>query len=113
VPEADRGEAWAINEVFGPGGVPVTSHKALTGRMYQGGSALDVVTAVLAMRARMVPATAGTRQPADGCALDFVRTTRPQAVDQVLVCARGFDGYNTSLLLRSYSQANQSPEENE
>jgi len=100
VPEADRAEAAAITAVFGPAGVPVTSHKSLTGRLYQGGSALDVVTALLAMRAQLVPATAGTPRPASGCELDFVRTTRRQAVDTVLVCARGMDGYNSSLLLR-------------
>jgi minimal PKS chain-length factor (CLF/KS beta) len=103
VPEADRAEAWAITSVFGPGGVPVTSHKPLTGRLYQGGSALDVATAVLAMRNQVVPGTAGTDQPAEGCELDFVRASRQEAVDQVLVCARGFDGYNSSLLLRRHS----------
>lgn len=102
VPEYDRGEAQAITEVFGPGGIPVTSHKSLTGRLYQGGSALDVVTALLAMRAQAVPATAGVQRPADGCELDFVFTTRQQAVDRVLVCARGFGGYNSALLLRRY-----------
>lgn len=103
VPGADRSEAWAITSVFGAGGVPVTSQKALTGRLYQGGSALDVVTALLAMRNQVVPASAGTDQPADGCELDFVRTSRQEAVDQVLVCARGFDGFNSALLLRRYS----------
>lgn len=103
VPEADRGEAWAISSVFGPGGVPVTSHKPLTGRLYQGGSALDVATALLVLRNQVVPATAGTDRPAEGCELDFVRTSRQEAMDQVLVCARGFDGYNSSLLLRRYS----------
>lgn len=102
VPEFDRGEAQAITEVFGPHGVPVTSHKALTGRLYQGGSALDVATALLALRDQVLPATAGVRRPAAGCDLDFVQTARSQPVNAVLVCARGFDGYNSSLLLRRY-----------
>jgi minimal PKS chain-length factor (CLF/KS beta) len=102
VPEADRTEAAAINEVFGPGGVRVTSHKSLTGRMYQGGSALDVVTALLSLREQAAPGMTGLRRPAPGCELDFVPATRELAVDKVLICARGFDGYNSSLLLRRH-----------
>jgi minimal PKS chain-length factor (CLF/KS beta) len=103
VPEFDRTEAEAIDDVFGTHGVPVTSHKALTGRLYQGGSALDVVTALLALRTQVVPGTAGSDNPA--CDLDFVRTTRESTVDSVLVGARGFDGYNSSVLLRRYVPA--------
>ena len=103
VPEFDRSEADAIDDVFGTHGVPVTSHKALTGRLYQGGSALDVATALLALRTQVVPGTAGSDNPA--CDLDFVRTTRESTVDSVLVGARGFDGYNSSVLLRRYVPA--------
>lgn len=95
----DRSEALAIAEVFGPRGVPVSSSKSLTGRMYQGGAALDVVTAVRAMREQVIPATTGLTRPADDCDLDFVRTARAASVSNVLVCARGFDGYNSSVLL--------------
>jgi minimal PKS chain-length factor (CLF/KS beta) len=95
----DRSEARAISEVFGPGGVPVTSHKSLTGRLYQGGAALDVVTALLAMREQVIPPITGLTSPAADYDVDFVRTARKAAVDKVLVCARGFDGYNSSLLL--------------
>lgn len=102
VPEYDRSEAEAIDAVFGFRGVPVTSHKSLTGRLYQGGSALDVVTALLAMREQVAPGSTGLDQPADGCDLDFLRATTKRAVDKVLVCARGFDGYNSSLLLRRH-----------
>jgi minimal PKS chain-length factor (CLF/KS beta) len=109
VPGYDRAEAAAITDVFGAGGVPVSSHKSLTGRMYQGGSALDVATALLALRDQTIPGTAGLTRPAAGCELDHVRTTRKAAVDKVLVCARGFDGFNTSVLLRRHRSAPQVP----
>lgn len=102
VPSRDRDEAAAIEGVFGRRGVPVTSHKALTGRLYQGGSALDVVTALLSMRAGEVPATAGLDRPAEGCDLDFVTTARRRELRTALVCARGHDGFNSSLLLRRH-----------
>lgn len=99
VPGYDSSEARAISEVFGPAGVAVSSHKSLTGRMYQGGAALDVVTALLAIREQVIPAMTGLTRPADGYDVDFVRTPRKTPVDKVMVCARGFDGYNSSLLL--------------
>ena len=36
VPALDRAEAAAITTVFGPGGVPVTAPKTMTGRLYAG-----------------------------------------------------------------------------
>jgi minimal PKS chain-length factor (CLF/KS beta) len=102
VPELDRREAEALDAVFGPLGVAVSSHKALVGRLYQGGSALDVVTALLAMRDQVMPGNAGLDAPAAGCVLDFVPTTRESTVNAALIGARGFDGYNSSLLLRRY-----------
>jgi minimal PKS chain-length factor (CLF/KS beta) len=102
VPDQDRAEADAIGQVFGARRVPVTSHKALTGRLYQGGAALDVATALLAMRAGQLPAMAGVDRPAPGCDLGFVAETGPRPVRTALVCARGFDGYNTCLVLRDH-----------
>jgi minimal PKS chain-length factor (CLF/KS beta) len=105
VPDMDRAEADAIGQVFGARRVPVTSHKALTGRLYQGGAALDVVTALLAMRTGQLPAMAGVERPAAGCALAFVPATGAYPVRTALVCARGFDGYNTCLVLRDHRAA--------
>jgi minimal PKS chain-length factor (CLF/KS beta) len=99
VPGYDRAEARALREVFGSHPPPVTTQKPLTGRAYQGGSALDVATALLAARHGLLPATAGLEQPAPGCELDFVRETRRRPAGVALVCARGFDGFNSALVL--------------
>jgi minimal PKS chain-length factor (CLF/KS beta) len=104
VPGYDESEANAVREVFGGHRVPTTSHKALVGRMYQGGSALDVVSALLAMRTGVVPAFAGVRRPGPGRELDFVDSTGSAAAEVALVAARGFDGFNSALVLRRYQQ---------
>ncbi|HEX4834550.1 MAG TPA: beta-ketoacyl synthase N-terminal-like domain-containing protein [Trebonia sp.] len=96
----DRSEARAISAVFGSRGVPVSTQKSLTGRLYQGGAALDVVTALMAMREQVIPPVTGLTGPAAEYDLDFVRTARETPVNKVLVCARGYDGYNSSVLLR-------------
>jgi act minimal PKS chain-length factor (CLF/KS beta) len=100
VPERDLAEARAISEVFGPHGVPVTAPKTLTGRLYGGGAALDVATALLAMAEGVVPHTAGPTAIAPGCDIDLVldqpRETRPRTA---LVLARGHGGFTAALVL--------------
>ncbi|MFC7550930.1 beta-ketoacyl synthase N-terminal-like domain-containing protein [Plantactinospora sp. GCM10030261] len=98
----DRAEARALRGVFGPTTPPVTTSKPLTGRAHQGGAALDVATALLALRHDMLPATVGLDRPAPGCELDFVREPRRPRATTALVCARGFDGFNSAVLLRGY-----------
>ncbi|MBV1935721.1 ketosynthase chain-length factor [Streptomyces sp. BV286] len=100
VPTEDLAEARAIAEVFGPGGVPVTAPKTLTGRLYAGGAALDVATALLALSAGVVPHTAGLGRPAPGCEIDLV-LDRPRQTDPrtALVLARGHGGFTSALVV--------------
>ncbi|GAA2241766.1 ketosynthase chain-length factor [Streptomyces indiaensis] len=99
-PADDLAEARALTEVFGPGGVPVTAPKTLTGRLYAGGAALDVATALLALSAGVVPHTAGLGRPAPGCEIDLV-LDRPRQTDPrtALVLARGHGGFTSALVV--------------
>jgi minimal PKS chain-length factor (CLF/KS beta) len=101
VPEADLVEADAVREVFGDE-VAVTTQKAQLGRMYQGGAAVDVTTALQAIRYDMLPATHGLTDPAPGCELNFVREATARRTDVAVINARGYDGYNTSLVIGRY-----------
>lgn len=101
VPEADAVEAEAIRSVFGD--VPVTTQKARIGRMYQGGAALDVATALQAMRYDTLPAAHGLGEIAPGCELNFVRENTARRTSVAVVNARGYDGYNTSLVVGRYA----------
>ncbi|MFC5667310.1 beta-ketoacyl synthase N-terminal-like domain-containing protein [Kitasatospora misakiensis] len=104
LPGYDRTEVEALRAVFGDAGpAAVTTQKPLTGRLYQGGSALDAATAVLAMDYGLIPPTAGPERPADGCELAFVREERATEVRTALIGARGFDGFNSAVLLRAHS----------
>lgn len=104
VPAYDRTEASALRSVFGRD-VPVTTHKSLVGRLYQGGSALDVATALLAMRHDVIPATTEVEYPAEGCELAFVGANQPGPIEAVMINARGFDGFNSSLVIRRFDPA--------
>ncbi|NGM16298.1 beta-ketoacyl synthase N-terminal-like domain-containing protein [Verrucosispora sp. WMMA2044] len=100
VPRYDRAEASALRAVFGSRLPPVSTHKELTGRAHQGGSALDVATALLAFAHDTLPASAGPQVVADGCELDFLRAARRPRTRVALICARGFDGFNSALVVR-------------
>ncbi|MGC5021026.1 ketosynthase chain-length factor [Micromonospora sp. DT47] len=100
VPARDAAEAKAIRDLFGPAGVPVTAPKTMTGRLYAGGSALDLATALLAIRDRVIPPTVGVTAPAVGYDLDLVRDTPREApVRTVLVVARGHGGFNAAAVV--------------
>jgi act minimal PKS chain-length factor (CLF/KS beta) len=101
VPALDREEATAITEVFGPGRVPVTAPKTMTGRLLAGGAALDVAFALLSIRDSVIPPTIGTRQQAAGYDLDLVLDEPREArVRTALVLARGYGGFNSAMVVR-------------
>lgn len=101
VPGLDAAEAAALTEVFGARGVPVTAPKTLTGRLYAGGAALDIATALLALRDGLIPHTVGPTRPAPGCDLDLVTgQPREQRLRTALVLARGHGGFTAALVLR-------------
>lgn len=101
LPELDRVEADALVAVFGPEGVVVTVPKSMTGRLYSGAGALDVVTALLSLRHQQVPPTTNVT-PASEYRLDLVTGSPRSAVLRVaLVLARGMGGFNSALVLRA------------
>ncbi len=104
VPEADAAEVQAIKQVFGSHAtkIPVTAPKTMVGRLYAGAGALDVAAALLAMRDGLIPPTINLDRPAAGFDLDFVTgKARAGKLATVLVNARGFGGFNSSIVLRS------------
>ncbi|WP_280381989.1 ketosynthase chain-length factor [Nocardia wallacei] len=104
VPDRDREETEALVAVFGPRAVPVTATKPLTGRLFSGAGPLDIVTALLAMRDGVIPATAATTEPAAGLDIDLVLgAPREAAVGRALVLARGRWGFNSAVVVRAVS----------
>ncbi|MEV5985401.1 ketosynthase chain-length factor [Streptomyces sp. NPDC052051] len=101
VAELDRQEAEALNAVFGPGAVPVSVPKTMTGRLYAGGAPLDVAAAALALRDQIIPPAVNTvADPAHR--LDVV-ADRPRraGLRTALVVARGYGGFNATVVLRA------------
>jgi minimal PKS chain-length factor (CLF/KS beta) len=74
-----------------------------------GGSALNVATALLAMRDGVIPATGNVDEPVEAHGLDLVRENREGDLDVVVVLARGFGGFNSALVLRRYREEEGTP----
>ena len=99
--DRDRIEADAISAVFGPNGVPVTVPKSMTGRLCSGAGALDMATALLAIRDGVIPPTTNV-QPASEYHIDLVTgACRTADLRTALVLARGDGGFNAAMIVRA------------
>lgn len=100
MPTADRAEAAALRAVFGPGGVPVTAPKTTTGRLFAGAAALDVATALLALKHEVIPPTVNVSAPVPEYGLDLVTEVRSAPLRTALIVARGRGGFNSAVVVR-------------
>jgi minimal PKS chain-length factor (CLF/KS beta) len=102
-PDLDGLEIRAMQEVFAcrRAGIPVTAPQGLIGRLSAGGSALNVANALLSIRDSIVPAIGNLDSPHASRGIDFVRTPRDMQVRVAMVNARGYGGFNSSLIVRS------------
>ncbi|HEX6345802.1 beta-ketoacyl synthase N-terminal-like domain-containing protein [Umezawaea sp.] len=99
LPDLDRAEADALVALFGPHGVPVSAPKTATGRLYAGGSSLDVAAALLTIRTGLVPPSVNVR-PDGRYRLDLVvGAPRALPVRTALVIARGYGGFNAAVVV--------------
>lgn len=103
IPDLDRIEADALRAIFGRCGVPVTAPKTMTGRLGAGGAALDLATALLAIRDGVIPPTVNVC-PAPGYELDLVLEPRHRLVRTVLLLARGHGGFNSAMVVIGQSE---------
>ena len=101
----DASEARALRTVFGEnGGAPVASSvKPATGNLIGGAGALNVAVALLAAANDVVPPTLNLERPDPVCdGLDVVaREARELPVEHALALARGLEGQNLAMLVRS------------
>ncbi|GAA3046487.1 ketosynthase chain-length factor [Streptomyces roseofulvus] len=98
-PEQDAAEADALRSLFGPHGVPVTAPKTMTGRLSAGGPAVDVATALLALRDGVIPPTVHVARPLPDHTLDLVTAPRRVPLAAALILARGQGGFNSALVV--------------
>jgi 3-oxoacyl-[acyl-carrier-protein] synthase II len=99
-PLNDAAESAAISKVFGPGAVPVTSTKGVTGHLIGAAGAVEAIAALLALRHGEAPPTANHQRPGDDIDVDVVAgAPRPVGTGPVLSNSFGFGGHNATLIL--------------
>ncbi|SCG45161.1 beta-ketoacyl-[acyl-carrier-protein] synthase family protein [Micromonospora halophytica] len=102
----DVAETTALREVFGDGGVPVSSTKALTGHLLGASGVVEAAACALALGAGLLPPTYHLDDPDPDCPADHVRgRARPSGTEFALTNSFGFGGQNVSLLLRRVAGA--------
>ena len=96
LPQRGGGPAGRVRRPAASGDDPETADRSgVPGRLGVGRG-----HRVLAFAHDTLPASAGPDEVAEGCELDFLREHRRPRSRLALVCARGFDGFNSALVLR-------------
>jgi 3-oxoacyl-[acyl-carrier-protein] synthase II len=98
-PLNDAAEAAAVAKVFGPGAIPVTSTKGVTGHLIGAAGAVEAVVSLLAIERGQIPPTANHEGSGD-LEVDVVAgAPRPVAPKPVVSNSFGFGGHNATLVL--------------
>jgi 3-oxoacyl-[acyl-carrier-protein] synthase II len=94
-------EARAVERVFGPGTVLVSSTKSMIGHTMAAAGSLEAIATVLALGHGVVPPTANLATPDPDVHFDCVpRVAREAPLDCAISNSFGFGGQNVTLLFR-------------
>ncbi|MDQ3610430.1 MAG: beta-ketoacyl-[acyl-carrier-protein] synthase family protein [Actinomycetota bacterium] len=98
-PLNDAAEAAAVAAVFGPGAVPVSSIKGVTGHGLGAAGALEAACVLLSFLHRELPPTMGTTEVDPALEIDVVLEPRAFEPGPTISNSFGFGGHNGSLIL--------------
>ncbi|MCA1711983.1 MAG: beta-ketoacyl-[acyl-carrier-protein] synthase family protein [Actinobacteria bacterium] len=98
-PLNDAAEAQAVTTVFGPGAVPISSIKGVTGHGLGAAGAVEAASVLLSFLHRELPPTMGTENVDPALQVDVVLEARPWEPGPTVSNSFGFGGHNGSLVL--------------
>lgn len=97
----DRIEARALRQVFGDGGLLVSSTKSMIGHTMAAAGSLEALATILALGHETVPPTASLRTPDADVPFDCVAgQAREAPLEYAISNSFGFGGQNVTLLFR-------------
>jgi 3-oxoacyl-(acyl-carrier-protein) synthase len=102
---SDQGEVHGLRQAFGTqlAQLPVSVPRTMLGHSYAAAGGLDTITALLALKHRLIPPTINCEQLDPRYGLDMVRDeTRPLRASKrvVLIGGRGIGGANVALAIK-------------
>jgi 3-oxoacyl-[acyl-carrier-protein] synthase II len=100
----DAAETASIKQVFGSHAwnMPISSLKSMCGQALAASSAMQVVTACLALRHQVAPPTINYHVPDPSCDLDYVpNVARAARIRSVLVHSHSLGGLHSAMVLRA------------
>jgi 3-oxoacyl-[acyl-carrier-protein] synthase-1 len=101
---SDASEACALHRVFGRTIPPITSFKWALGHTIAASAALELVLALKALQAAVVPGIATLKEVEPAVApLPVSPNPQKPRSDIALLCSRGFGGMNVALVVRAGS----------
>ena len=95
----DAAEAESIARVFGAGGVPVSSTKAIHGHLLGAGGALELLVALRALQTGRLPPTANTEGADPAFAVDLVTGAARESAELRAVMSNSFAFGGTNAVL--------------
>lgn len=104
----DIAEVKALQSVFGDAlsTIPASAPKSMIGRLFNGGSTVDIACALLGMRENVILPTVGVEQQDPNCPIDCVpQQARSGRLQHILVGARGFGGFNSAIVLKKFGRS--------
>ncbi len=100
-PQNDRIEARALRDVFGDGGLLVSSTKSMIGHTMAAAGSLEAIATALALAHETVPPTVNLGVPDPAVAFDCVPgVARESSLEHAISNSFGFGGQNVTLLFR-------------
>src|ERR1035441_2952990 len=101
-PSSDPDRAYLPYSKRGPGillGVPVTVPKAAIGHLYGASTGTDIALALLAVRDRVIPATAHAESDPAERSVPLVAVTESRDLDTVVIVSRSREGANVVVVI--------------
>ena len=102
-PLNDKGEALAINNVFGDYAVPVSSTKAMTGHMLGAAGAVEAIVCALSVRDGFIPPNINLCERDPECDLNIITGDGLLSpVRHAMSNSFGFGGHNATVIISRY-----------
>ncbi len=107
IPADDRAESRALEAALGDAieKIAVWPTKSMLSTTGAASGALDLIAAVKAMNAAMVPAARNFVTPADGCHLRVVTKAEKRRIRHALCCSYTYGGQTTAVVLRCSNES--------